>query len=153
MFGYRLLHDRDPAGTLDWFGVVASTGEVHNTCIALRESNAVTTDKHLLNRRNSHLVCQSYICASIVQSLRGMYESIYENSLRTDSGTVHCRVIEMFRQESLPVSRVRKELLNLLNSPSGFNLAKGCILPLNYFNEGFQMKALSLLVKSKRWNE
>lgn len=105
---YRLLHDRDPVGTLDWFGAVVSTEAVHNTGIALHGSNAVTSGKHLLSRKNSHLVCRSYICASIVQSLHGMFGSIYENSLRTDSGTVHCPVVGMFHQESLPVSEVKK---------------------------------------------
>lgn len=89
---------------------MASTVEAHNTCIALRESNAATTHKHLLSRKNSHLACQSYICASIVQSLRDMYGNIDENSLRTDSGTVHCHAIEMFRPESPPVSGVEEKI-------------------------------------------
>lgn len=110
MSDYRLSHDRDPARTLDCFGEAASAVEAHNTCIALRESNAVTTHKHLLSRKNSHLACQSYICASIVQSLRDMYENIDENSLRKGSGTVHCHVIEMFRLESPPVSGAKKKI-------------------------------------------
>ena len=97
--GCKSLPGRDPAVILGYSCAMASVAKVRNTCTALRESNAVTAGKHLLNKRSNHLVCQSYTCASTVRSVRDTCGSIGENLQRTGSDIVHCRAAEMFHQE------------------------------------------------------
>ena len=108
LFGYRLLPDSGLAVMLVLSSAVASAKEVDSTCTGPAVQNALITGRHLWNRRNNHLVCQSCTCVSTAQFLHGKYDNICENSLRKGSGTGHCRATERFHQDSLQESNNTK---------------------------------------------